>query len=131
MMFSSMRTGPASEIVIYGEAARLTLSLYRFDGLRLQPADRYPGDAASRLQGALDTLLRLPSALALRAGEFTTTFVGVWRHFLDCALDGTAPACVFADGRAAYRIARASSESARRRETVAVEEGKVAAAAGR
>ncbi len=112
--FASMRTGPTSEIEIYGEDARLVVSLYRFDGLRLQPATRYPGDLAWRAGETLRSLIRLPFALGSRTGDFQATFVDVWRHFLDCALRGAAPECVLADGRAAFLIARAALDSARR-----------------
>lgn len=117
--FSSMRTGPNSELEVYGEEARLHLSLYRFDGLRIQPADRYPGSVAGRARESVRSLAQLPAALAsLPAGDFAATFVGVWQHFLDCALRDQRPECTLADGRAAFRIAAAVVEAARSGEAV-------------
>lgn len=110
----TFKTGPTSEIEIYGEEGRLSLSLYRFDGMEFFPHSEYPGAMGSRLKRAAASLIDLPRAIPAlrRGGEFAGTFDGVWRHFLDCILHDAASECTLEDGGRAVRVALAAVESA-------------------
>ena len=111
-LFTS-RTSPTSEVEIYGEAGRLHLSCYRFDGLEFYPRTTYPGDLKDRAKKAVLAVRGLPEAVpALRlGGDFQASFCGLWRHFADCIVhDGTSE-CTLEDGRRALRTALAAMEA--------------------
>ncbi len=110
----SFRTGPLSEIEIYGELGRLHISLYRFDGMEFFPNSRYPGDLKGRLRTAFAAFADLPSAFPIlrRGGDFQATFSGLWRHFSDCVLNDTSSQCTLQEGRNALRVALAAVRSA-------------------
>ncbi len=111
----SFRTGPQSEVEIYGELGRLCVSLYRFDGLDYFPHDLYPGSPGDRAKKAAASAAALPYAVrALRTGgEFQSTFDGLWRHFVDCVKNGAQPQTTLADGRSALSVALAACKSMR------------------
>lgn len=110
----AFRTGPTSELEIYGEAGRLYLSCYRFDGLEFHPGAAYPGDIKGRLRRALGAVKDLPQAVQTmrRGGDFAATFYEIWRHFLDCIHEDRVSDCTLEDGRRAVQIALAGVESA-------------------
>jgi predicted dehydrogenase len=109
----TFKTGPTSEIEIYGEEGRLCLSLYRFDGMAFFPHSEYPGAMVPRLKRAAASLMDLPRAIPAlrRGGEFAGTFDGVWRHFMDSILRGAPSECTLEDGGRAVRVALAAVES--------------------
>jgi predicted dehydrogenase len=111
----TFRSGPTSEVEIYGELGRLCLSLYRFDGLEFFPTNKYPGDLGDRVRKALASLGSLPRALPAlrRGGDFQATFDGLWRHFVDCILHDLPSRCTLEDGRSSVRVALAAVQSAR------------------
>jgi predicted dehydrogenase len=110
----SFRTGPTSELEIYGELGRLYISLYRYDGMEFFPNSRYPGELKGRLRTAVASLAGLTQAVSglRRGGDFQATFSELWRHFRDCILDDAPSQCTLQDGRNALRVALAVVRSA-------------------
>jgi predicted dehydrogenase len=111
----SLKTGPNSEVEIYGENGRLCLSLYRFDGFDFFPASKYPGDLGDRLEKIVDVARSLPEAVPIlqKGGDFQATFDGLWSHFLDCVRHNIPSHCALEDGRDSLSAALAAVESAR------------------
>ena len=110
----SFTTSPNSELEIFGEAGRLILSLYRFDGLEFYSNTAYPGSMKTRLLRIAGTIRELPQALAAvhRGGDFDATYGMMWSHFADCIIRATPPACTLDDGMKALDVAIAALESA-------------------
>jgi len=121
----SFKTGPTSEVEIYGEHGRLCLSLYRFDGLEFFPRSGYPGDLSDRIEKVVGALRDLPGAIPIlrRGGYFQATFDGLWRHFIDCVVHDLPSQCTLEDGRSSLRVALAGMESARSGLPVKVQPG--------
>ena len=111
----TLRSGPNSEVEIFGELGRLYLSLYRFDGLEYYPHSIYGGNLPDRLRKAVRTLIQLPEAIPIlrRGGDFQATFHGLWRHFVDCIQHDQPSGCTPEDGRNTVQVALAAMESAR------------------
>jgi len=109
----AFKTGPTNEVEIYGEAGRLYLSCYRFDGLEFHPGPVYPGDIRNRLRRVLGSVKDLPRAVQAmrRGGDFAATFYEIWRHFLDCVHENIASECTLEDGKRAVQIALAAIDS--------------------
>jgi len=109
----SLTTSADNEIEIYGEAGRLCLSFYKFDGFEFFSHSTYPGDVKDRLKKAAAALGELPQAIPAmrRGGDFGTTFYGLWRHFVDCIYQDERSECTLEDGKQAVRIALAARES--------------------
>jgi predicted dehydrogenase len=109
----SLMTGMNNEIEIYGEAGRLCLSFYKFDGFEFFSNSTYPGDIKDRVKKAAAALRELPRAIPVmrRGGDFGTTFCGLWRHFADCIYQDKRSECTLEDGKQAVRIALAVRES--------------------
>jgi predicted dehydrogenase len=110
----TFQTSPNSEVEIYGEAGRLYLSCYRFDGLEFFSHTTYPGDIMDRLIKVSRTLRELPQAIPVlrRGGDFVYTFYALWRHFVDCITRDLPSDCTLEDGKHALRVAIAAVESA-------------------
>ena len=110
----SFTTAPASTIDVFGEAGRLSVSMYRFDGLRFLPNTAYEGSLAWRAGSLARSLAALPRAMAARGGgsEFERSYAAMWAHFAACATGRATPECTLGDGRAAVEVARAAIESA-------------------
>ncbi len=108
------RTYPGNEIEVLGEAGRLKVSLYEFDGLEFLPLARRPGSAGTHLSRIRRAVTSLPSGIhgALRGGDYRATFVEEWRRFADSVRNGGPIAATLEDGRAASLISRAAVESA-------------------
>jgi len=111
----SLRTGPNSEVEIFGDLGRLCLSLYRFDGMEFHPHSTYPGNLAGRVKKTLSSLASLPQAIPImrRGGDFQATFSGLWEHFADCILRDQPSDCTLEDGRSGIEAALAAIESFR------------------
>ncbi len=118
----SFTTAPASSIDVFGEEGRLSVSMYRFDGLRFMPHSSYDGSFGWRARTVAQTLAGVPRMVvtAARGGAFTRTYEAMWRHFADCAAGRAVPACTLADGRAAVEVTRAAIESIDTRRPVAL-----------
>lgn len=99
------------QLDVYGAKGKLTMSLYRHDGLRcyLHAQNRI----ADMLQQVTSKAMVLPAAIAaLRyGGEISTSYDQQWRHFFDCVRLGTSVNCTVADGRRAVELAVAAAES--------------------
>lgn len=110
----SWGTGESQEIKIYGEAGILSISGYRFDGLRYYPVSSFPGNMRTRLGDAANFLKRLPSGISamLQGGGYMASFRGEWRHFLGCIREDQPPESSFEDGRRALAICLAAIDSA-------------------
>jgi len=121
--FFSFTTAPDSEVEVYGEAGRLALSCYRFDGLRFFPHSRYPGDLTMRARNLLAALPETGRFLtaARRGGDFQATFVGLWNHFAACIRAGQPSECRLVDGARALQAALAARDSARGGHPVRIE----------
>jgi predicted dehydrogenase len=113
----SFSTSANSELEIFGEAGRLLISLYRFDGLEFCARTSYPGSIGTRLRAAVHTLRELPQALGTirRGGDFGATYQALWKHFADCIRLDAQPGCTLADGRKALQIALATVASSQTR----------------
>jgi predicted dehydrogenase len=118
----SFTTSPNSEIEIFGEAGRLVISCYRFDGFEFFSHATYPGDIGDRSRKGLLAIRDLPRAIPVmrKGGDFQATFVGLWQHFVDCVNRNEASECTLEDGRRAVRVALAAASSARSGEAVRV-----------
>jgi len=109
----SQGTSQNQAIEIFGQAGRLGVSCYRFDGLEYTSAASFPGDAATRLRGMVRTLTSLPQgALGMRrGGDVVDSFRAMWRHFIDAIEQDTAVECTLEDGRQALQIVLAALHS--------------------
>jgi myo-inositol 2-dehydrogenase/D-chiro-inositol 1-dehydrogenase len=107
------QTGDNHEVEIYGEAGRLHVSCYFFDGLEFFPVSRSPGGLGTRFRKMVQTLTLPPGALRLRrGGEFADSYRGEWRHFLDVIRRDVPMECTLEDGRWALQMTLAAVESA-------------------
>lgn len=108
------RTSSKYEVEIFGLRGRLQILCFCFDGLRFFPASCRPGDARVRLGGIAHALKELPRALLRRGGltDYSASFVGEWRHFVECVREDRLPECTLVDGRRALEIVLAATESA-------------------
>ena len=110
----SERTTPTHQLNVFGERARLRVSLYDFDGLEVSALANRPGSLGARAHAMLRTVRSLPDGLrALTSGgDYVATYAEEWRRFCDTLLRGHPPAATLEDGRAAARIAIAAAEAA-------------------
>ena len=99
------------QLDMYGAKGKLTISLYRHDGLRcsLHPQNRI----VDMLQHVTSKAMVVPSPIAaLRSrGEISSSYDQQWKHFYDCVRIGTRVNCTVADGRRAVELAVAAGES--------------------
>jgi predicted dehydrogenase len=111
--FNSFRTSPSNALEIYGEKARMSINLYRFDGLESFPSDRYPGDIPGRIKKTPRSVAAFARSLARlgQGGNFSSTFVGIWKHFIDCIKNGKRPGSSLEDGRHAVYASLCARES--------------------
>lgn len=110
----SLRTSGSNRIDIFGDRGRLSLSLYRFDGMEYLSYSDYEGSIARRARGIARKLTEIPQIIPAlgHGGDFVATFRYEWRHFLDCLRSDSAPSCSLRDGLRAAEIALAACESA-------------------
>lgn len=115
----SEKTSGNDEVEIYGDAGRLRISPYRFDGTEYFPAASLPGDAQTRARHLVQTIKELPGGLlrARQGGDFLASYRSMWRHFADCVRRGTQPECTMEDGKKALRAVLAAMDSAHRAES--------------
>lgn len=95
---------------IIGDRGRLTLSLYRFDGVRVIPRGAYDGSIRLRVADARRTFVSLPTALPRirRGGDYDLTYRAEWDHFFEVIQNNIPPLATVRDGAAATRIASAA-----------------------
>lgn len=110
----SLKTSGNNEIEIYGEAGRLYVSCYRFDGLEFFSNAAYPGDIPDRLRKMTHALKELPhTMLRIRqGGDFVASYQAEWHHFIDSIEQDKPPGCTLEDGRRALQVALAVLASA-------------------
>ncbi len=110
----SEATTTNKEIQIYGQAGSLSVSLYRFDGIKIIPRSHPPGGIAGRLQEIMQTIGQIPNALSNRrkGGIHNSAFAAEWQHFADCIKKNIKPECTFVDGKKALQATLAAMVSA-------------------
>jgi myo-inositol 2-dehydrogenase/D-chiro-inositol 1-dehydrogenase len=108
------QTGDNHEVEIYGQAGRLHVSCYFFEGLESFPVSRPPGGLGTRLRKMVKTFTLPPGAWRLRQprGEFAASYRSEWRHFLDAIRRDVPVECTLEDGRRALQMTLAAVESA-------------------
>jgi myo-inositol 2-dehydrogenase / D-chiro-inositol 1-dehydrogenase len=111
--YNTFKTSPNSEIEILGEKGRLSVNLYRFDGLDFFPCHQYPGSILTRINRIPNTIKHFGQALAFKkmGGDFQATFCAIWRHFIDCIINDKEPCATLEDGKWATEISLAAIES--------------------
>jgi myo-inositol 2-dehydrogenase/D-chiro-inositol 1-dehydrogenase len=109
----SERTSESNEVEIYGQAGRMRVSCYHFDGLEYVSSSSSPGDARARLQQIARTLKELPRGVwrMRRGGDFIASYRAEWRHFIDAIRLGRSVGCTLEDGRRALEVVMAAIES--------------------
>lgn len=112
----SQRTADSNEIELFGQAARLSFSLYRADSLTVQPVSDLGGGPRMRLKRGLKRVREAPAVLrAVRAGgDYLDSYPREWRRFLGSIRGAGRPVATFEDGRRALQIVLAMAESAER-----------------
>ena len=123
----SEATTTNKEIHIYGQTGSLSVSLYRFDGMKIIPRSHPPGGIAGRLQDIVHTIGQIPNALSNRrwGGIHNSAFAAEWQHFADCIKKNIKPECTFVDGKKALQATLAAMESAGTTEPVWLSHGTV------
>jgi len=102
------------EVEIYGQAGRLRVSCYRFDGFEYFPSAVLPGDLKTRAGQTLHSLKELPQGLLRirRGGDFADTYRAGWQHCVDAIRRGARSDCTLVEARGALRLFLAAKESA-------------------
>jgi predicted dehydrogenase len=118
-------TASDNEIVIYGEAGSITLSLYRADGFVRAGRNDVPGAPRRRLTAGARGLFELAAGAipSRKGGDFMNSYVTEWRSFLRAIETGATPDCTLEDGRRAVEIALAAAKAADERRPVELGDG--------
>lgn len=107
-------TSPNNELNLCGQAGRLHISCYRFDGFEFSPSSCYPGDVRLRLRRIAHLLKEAPQTVSIlrQGGDWLTSYRTEWQHFIE-AIQRDAPVeCALEDGRRAVQVALAAAASA-------------------
>ncbi len=114
------KTATDNELVIYGEAGSITLSLYRADGFVRARREDIPGAPRRRLVAGARGFFELAAGAipSRRGGDFMASYVTQWRRFLRAIETGATPHCTLEDGRRALEIALAAATAADERRPV-------------
>jgi predicted dehydrogenase len=101
------------EVEMYGQAGRLKVSCYRFDGFEYFPPAAHPGDMKTRVRQAAHTLGELPQGLLRirHGGDFIDSYRVGWQHCVDAIRQDTRPDCTLEEGRRALQVVLAAKES--------------------
>lgn len=118
----SWGTGDSNEVEIYGQAGRLHVSCYRFDGLELVSTSSSPGGIRTWLRRMTHVLRELPQAAwnARHGGDYAASYRAEWQHFVGSIQRDTPVECTLEDGRRALEVALAAVESASLRQPIRV-----------
>jgi len=113
-----------NELEICGAKARLRLSCYRFDSLRVSEngaphgaVRHWPGDAARGLRNVPQAIVRL-----LYGSDITDSYRTQWQSFVEAIQNNIPIKPRLEDGRSALQIALAAAQSARSGRSVRVDE---------
>jgi len=113
-----------NELEVCGAKARLRLSCYRFDSLRVTEngaprgaVRQWPGDAARGLRNVPQAIARL-----LDGGDIIDSYRSQWQSFVDAVRNNAPIKPDLEDGRSALQIALAAAQSARGGRSVRVDE---------
>lgn len=97
---------------IYGDAAKVSLSFYCFDGVHVTPRGVFAGTVSERLRGLGRTARALPSILDIRyGGTFRRSYRDQWLAFAESIAHDTPVPCSPDDGRRAVRAALSAYRS--------------------
>jgi myo-inositol 2-dehydrogenase/D-chiro-inositol 1-dehydrogenase len=112
--FFSERTNASNEVEIHGQAGRVRVSCYHFDGLEYVSSSSSPGDVRARLQQLAHTLKELPRGIwkMRQGGDLIASYRAEWRDFIDAIQLDRPVGCTLEDGRRALEVAVAAIESA-------------------
>ncbi len=102
------------ELEILGDAGRVRLSLFRFDGLERAGRGAFDGDARVRLDGLARAVTQVPRALRDRrhGGTFLSAFRAQWSRFVEAIRAGEPVEPDLGDGRRSLQVALAAIRSA-------------------
>jgi predicted dehydrogenase len=104
-------TSENHEVECYGQAGRLQVSCYRYDGLRCFSGKNSAPTAFLRQATAKAASWSRAVAAMKCGGEIFASYEAQWRHFLQCVRNGASVACSAEDGRRAVALAAAATES--------------------
>ncbi|MEO8485099.1 MAG: Gfo/Idh/MocA family oxidoreductase [Betaproteobacteria bacterium] len=112
--FFAERTSRSNDVEVFGRAASISLSLYRFDGYATADAGTLAGDGRARVRGAVGFVRALPKALrdAREGGAWLRSYADAWRHFAAAIRDDVSVSPTLEDGRSALAVVLAAIESA-------------------
>ena len=121
----SERTNENNEIDIYGQAGRLHVSCYHFDGLECFSSSSFPGDGRTRLRQTAHALKELPRGIwgMRKGGDFLASYGAQWRHFMAAIRDDTPVECSLEDGERALQVVLAAAASAALRQPIKIANG--------
>ncbi|MEX0778072.1 MAG: Gfo/Idh/MocA family oxidoreductase [Phycisphaeraceae bacterium] len=110
----SKGTSDCHQIDIYGDKGRLSLSVYRSDGLEVFSLSDLSGGMKARLRRGAAMLKGLPQAMRIKraGGVFSEAYPNEWRSFLDAVRHNRAPVVSLEDGRRSLCVGLAAAESA-------------------
>ncbi len=105
-------TSENHELECYGDAGRLQVSCYRYDGLQSFSRQR-SSFITGLVHDAATKVMALPHAIRQMrcGGEVAASYDAQWRHFFDCIRNGAQVGCTVEDGRRAVNLAVAATES--------------------
>ncbi len=97
-----------NNIEVLGDAGRMVISCYRFDGVHLYPRGTVDGGIRLRIQHAGETLRTVPRAFAVQryGGMYVSSYRNEWLHFYRVARAQAAPCANVKDGAAAAHAVR-------------------------
>ncbi len=108
-------TPNTNTVEVYGNRARMQLSCFQWDSLRVSSTEAYPATPRERASNLLASLPRLPHALwqglPRNGGIFYECYAAEWQHFADVILNDSLTGATLDDGAKAVRVALAAAES--------------------
>ena len=92
-------------IEVLGEAGRMVISCYRFDGVHVYPRGAVDGGIGLRVQHAGEMLRTMPRAFAVQryGGMYVSSYRNEWQHFYGVVRAQVAPCANVNDGAAAVQ----------------------------
>lgn len=110
----SQRTADSNLLDIHGQAGRLHVSCYQFDGLHVVPGARPADGLRERARNLARTLKSVPEILPIlrKGGDYLASYCAEWQHFIECIQQDRTPECSLDDGRRALQVVLAATASA-------------------